>query len=386
MKRPLLCIAFGLLLGGQAFAPIRAVNQRLDVALHPSRATKGVVVAGRIAAIEPKKPADPARIWYWQKKSLQFQVSGVIHGDTALKGKSIELPLAAFAWPEEVVPQQKDVFCILVLRTESADRKTPYSITSVIPAHGRVFGPADSAEKAKRVLARELLAEIKDEKSPNRRRHLILQVSPILTREEAPALVPLLEGENIWLKRAALGALTHATGDEKYIRMVLEDVREFLKTTTRDDLVKGLEHGREYAPYPLLFRHYFFLRVGVTPEGNREASAYSPVFRLIADELEDHEWKRWSYGIYPLCFIGTGTKDDLKRLYDYYRSERVGQRKDILDRPYNRQLLLLGMSRILNLGLSNWSGPDFLKKEAGQHRKVRAALLKLGIIQNPDND
>ena len=388
MTRSVLSLAVTLLLASPAAAFIRVSNQPLDRSLYP-RYKDRAVIAGTITEVRVERPEDaaprgrPVIDPVPDPSFIKFHVDTVILGDKALKDAAIEFRTDSFDWPAELVPQVKDGYCILVIRLPGRPEKLP-SIYSVVPARRHEYPSASGNEEAQRILSRELVEQIKQENSPQRQWHLLLQVGPILTAADAPAVVPLLDAKNIWLKRAAVGGLARATRDPKYVQMVITDVREFLKTTKLGDEAEGLDPGARRSAYYLLLNHYFFLRTGWSEEGNAESAAYAEAFRLFARSLDKNESAQWLYGIKPLCIAGT--KDDLKLLYDYYCSDRLGPRRRILGNPSYRQALLMGISRILNLGLLNWQEKDFIEKEDEQHRQVREALLKLGVIQDADDD
>ncbi len=163
--------------------------------------------------------------------------------------------------------------------------------------------------------------------------------------------------------------------------MVKDDIRQFIEAVNPAEFIKDFEVGRSYVPYYLLFKHYFFLeRVDWAPSENQKNSAFLSLFRLISQSTKLSESIRWFQGYRSICRLGT--EDDLMLLYEYYQSEHRGERKQILDNDYYRQDLIMGMSRILNLNLSNWVIDQFKTKEAEQIQKIRHELVARGLIKN----
>jgi len=376
-----LCIVVCLAASSRAFAPISVANQRLDSMLHlpPWRSDK-VVLAGRITRTwrEQDTRADQ-RIGYPLGCFVEFHVVTAILGDKSLEGRDIRTKPTPFDWPRDLVPWQVDTFCILVVRP--ADERGEFSLGTVVPARRREYPRAENVQQARHIVAAELLAQLDGEKSVRTQEKLVLLAAPILPPEDAEPLVPLLESKDPGLRRAALAALVYARREPRYIQLAEDDLRQVLKTTNAGDLVE-VEHGVARDAFSLLFGHYFFLD-DASMEFDPQASSFLPLFRVVAGEERLNEGTRWSHGIRPLLMIGT--KEDLKRLWDYYQGERVEPRKQILENPGNRQRLLLGMSRILGNNrpdeLPFEDEKQFLDHEPALREKVRLQLIEAGILK-----
>jgi len=231
------------------------LNQRLDRALCPGRDPK-LVVAGEIVAKEVKRWEPPT--FPGADVKLGFRADGVILGKQGYRGQVRSIPATFFMWPQDLVAFKEGVFCILVLRHEWRNEGVRLGLSAVVPARRRSFKSVRNAEEAKRVLAGEILAELKAERSEQRQHQLLLQVAPILVRAEAPAIAPFLKSENLWVRRAALAGLIWATEEQEYLRLAAQDVQTFFTTTKRFDHIVGPDRGQK-AAYHFLFKHYHFL-------------------------------------------------------------------------------------------------------------------------------
>jgi hypothetical protein len=203
-----------------------------------------------------------------------------------------------------------------------------------------------------------------------------------LEKSESEALIPFLKSDDPWLRRAALAGLVFATKEMNYLSMAHQDIERFIKTTDASSTINDLDYGRAYAPYPLLFSHYFFLAVGWSREEDAAAPAYLALFRLVAHSKEVPEWVRWDQGVWPLCRCGT--REDAKFLYEYCHDREGKEKKEVFRFSSHRQEIIMAISRILNLDLPNWVEKDFLKKEQEQHRQISDALVKEGIINKQE--
>jgi hypothetical protein len=248
-------------LATQSLGYLRYSPQRLDHVICAKHDPK-LIVAGQI------QENNTTRNVYPPDTTLTFKVEGVILGEIGYVGQGLEIPAASIYWPQELVPFKKGIFCILVLRPPwqlSAD----YFISAVVSASAKPFEPVGDGGKAKRVLAKEILSELKEEKSPKRQRALMLQVAPILIREEAPALVPFLKSEDPWVRRAALAGLIYATEDDEYLMLAADDFQDFFATTERAARVDAFQDGGLHSPYWLFFNNYFFLEKRTWRWGSR---------------------------------------------------------------------------------------------------------------------
>ena len=253
------------LLAAKASAYMMALNEQLDHAIY-SRHDPKLIVAGHIAATDIR-PRPPVVEDYPADVSFRFTVTTVILGQQTYKGQTLVIPATAFHWPAGLLAFREGVRCALVLRTDWGDKRDGYYLCSVVPLSKETLRTAKDGEDAKRILAAELLLELKNETSANRQRHLILQVSPILQKAESKALVPFLKSHDTWLRRAAIAGLTCATKETKYLTMAHQDIEQFIKTTGAFSTIKDLDGGRgDYVLYPLLFSHYSFLSVGWSRE------------------------------------------------------------------------------------------------------------------------
>jgi hypothetical protein len=341
------------------------VNGRLDQALRESNL---VVVAG---VITPTLQAEKKLVLGGGGVSATLRVNHVLLGDQNLKGEDIVFQNQSLDWPHELVTYEPGAYCILFLRgsDKPVNAKNAFWIRSVVPAADRDLPKTKDAAEVRTLIVNQIVKEIKATKLPNRQRHLIVQVAPIMNAEESKVLVPFLDTKEDWLKRAALAGLTYITREEKYIKLATEDVDDFLKNVDPNVGFKGLEDGITFGAYPLFFRHYFFLQ---DPSREEEANQafFLPLFRAVARNYNE-EWRHTfiKSGIAPLCRLGT--KEDLSILYRFHDNRNVGI----------RQQVIAGISRILKLGLDcRYSDDDFHKVEKEYQHKVRDALKGEGIL------
>ncbi|RPI21195.1 MAG: hypothetical protein EHM61_25370 [Acidobacteria bacterium] len=367
------CAAVAVL-GGEASAYETTGNQRLDRAIYSGHDPK-LIVAGHIVG-KDVRPRGPTVDGYpLEYVSFRFKVTTVILGHQTYRGQTLVIPATSFEWPTELLAFQEGVPCALVLRTDWGDKRDGYYLDSVVPVSNETLSTAKDGEEAKRILAAELLVELKNETSASRQRHLILQVSPILQKAESEALVPFLKTEDIWLCRAALAGLIGATKQTNYLTMAHQDIEQFIKTT---GMINDPDGRQGNAPYPFLFSHYFFLEVGWSREEDEAAAAYLPLFRLTAHSIDIPEQVRWEHGVKPLCRLGA--IEDARFLYEYCRDRGTKDKAEIFRFSSHRQDVIIGISRILGINLPNWMESDFLKQEREQHRQISAALIREGII------
>jgi hypothetical protein len=363
---PVLALVLVLSQALPAQGRIFSVNGRLDGQL---RASKLIVVAG---VITPTPNAEEKLVLDGGGVSATLRVSHVLLGDPKLKGEDIVFQDQSFEWPNELVKYEPGAYCILFLgRSDEQEAKNPFWIRCVAPAADRDLPKTKDAAELRSLLVKQIVKAIKATKLPNRQRHLILHVAPIMNAEESKDLLPFLDSKEDWLKRAALAGLTYITREEKYIKLATKDVDEFLKNVNPDVGFKGLEEGVSFAPYPLLFRHYFFLESAQGDEERSAQAAFLPLFRAVARNYNE-AWRHtfMECGIEPLCRLGT--TEDLATLYQFHDNKDVGVRKQVL----------AGISRILKLkGLDyNYSDDDFHKVEKECQQKVRDALEREGIL------
>ena len=228
-----------------------------------------------------------------------------------------------------------------------------------------------------RLLARDLMEGLQKcgEEDRERKRMLLLTVGPILTAAEAAPLEQMLLVEDPWLRRAARGAWIHATKDPDAMEVAAKDIASFLDAHADRKTIKHPDGTTGYAPYPLLFDHYFFLELGWSSEEDRAAVAYRNLFRLVGEHARHAPYERWSRSIRPLCRAG-GMKD-IPLLQEEYRSRQNGVGRAV----HERQQILLGMGRILGLELSAWVMDQFPDHEPEQYARVRAALKERGVLK-----
>ena len=365
-----------LMMAPLANADITVRNMRLDHALYPKHDPK-LVVAGRVTAFKVPAGAETKdvsiRIGGIAGMEMTFHVDGVLFGE--FKGDTLDLSVSSFEWPTVLVPREAGAYCILVL-DQRADNTW---LCTVVPAKAGKFERAKDYAALRAMLADQILAQLAAEKNLVRQLYLIEQAGPILEKERAKDVEPFLESKDVWVRRAALGAVTWATMDPKRIEEMDRDLAAFLGGDLHE-LVRGIEPGIARAPLPLLMEAYFPLECAWSPEEDSRKGPLLPLFRRIANDTRADAWTRWTYGISPMCQLGTS--EDAAILWDWYTTKDAVLRKEVLDQlPYHRQALLMGLSRMFNLKLSNWVVEEFLSKEKEQAEIVRKALAEHSVIK-----
>jgi hypothetical protein len=241
-----LSVALLFMFPGLASARVSTSNLRLDHALWPAHDPK-VIVAGEIS------PGD-------KDEELRFRVEGVILGAESYRGQSLRIPVGSFLWPKTLVPPEKGVFCILVLRPWTVNKGYDWYLYAVVPGRKKDYPRAGDTLAARAVLAEELLAQLKAEKSAARQRVLLLQLAPILAKDKAKVVEEFLKSSDAWVRRSALAALVYATEEPKYLEAAATDVQAYFAQTKDKEWVDALEGGGRAHPKTLLLEHYFFLR------------------------------------------------------------------------------------------------------------------------------
>lgn len=285
MGKLITCLSLCLLVNGSAFAGIgyRNIsyrNERLDHALYPKHSPK-LVIAGEIQAIK-------GRMYY--DRELSFDVEEVILGDPALAHTSVTVPTAAFAWPEDLVRHAAGSYCILVL-----DGKRLAAVAPAARGHRRV---ATDQIGALRILEEGIINVLRAETSANRQRAMLLQLAPILRRENASSVTPFLKAEDLWVRRAALAALIYATEDDEYASLAAADIKGFFADESVTECWKRQKRLLEACEAAGKFtENYFFLESRSWRRGSRwdeeEAGKHLRIWRSILStgEIPDESAK-----------------------------------------------------------------------------------------------
>ena len=124
----------------------------------------------------------------------------------------------------------------------------------------KVAEAAGDVKAVRRLLATEILDELKHETSLQRQRSLIIQLSSIVSREECTELMPFIKSKNECVSRSALAAVAYSTKDDKHVRMAADDINGFFKHTKPRPLILDPALGTgECAPYSHFFDSYWYL-------------------------------------------------------------------------------------------------------------------------------
>jgi hypothetical protein len=228
-----------------AAADIWGFHPRLDHALWPDHDQK-LVLAGEIFSVT-------------SKREFRFRVAGVILGADSYRGRILTIGTSVI-WPETLTPFQKGTFCILLVRPSKGMLSEEYHLSAVVPGQVRDYPRAADCVEARAVLADELLAQLKAEKSVKRQRAMLLQLAPILVKDKAESVEGFLSSADPWVRRSALVALVYATEDSRFLEAAAKDVQTYFSETKEIEQVESFERGgRQVSPQSLLLEHYFFL-------------------------------------------------------------------------------------------------------------------------------
>jgi hypothetical protein len=381
MSRPALLVLAAFLVltlaGPSALALETVPNARIDRALYPKHDSQ-LVVVGKILTITPKANARDVAVIDGIDPSfdMTFQIDTVLFG--SVKDKTLAVHAASFDWPTPLLDQKVGTYCILILR----DHEKAEYLETVIPAKPGDYKPAKDYAALTPVIAEQILAQLGEEKKPLRQWYLLRQVGPILGKEQVQAVEPFLDSKDAWVRRAALAAATWATMDAKRIAAVQKDVDEFVSARKPDvnkDLVYDLDSGMGYAPMPLFFSVYFFLDTAWSNEEGALKVPLLPVFRQIAADTRLHPYDRWAHGYAPLC--RSGTIDDARTLWECYSTKDEDFRKEAFQFDANRQAILMALSRMYDLKLSNLVGEHFTTEEPKQAAIIRRTLIDRKVIR-----
>jgi hypothetical protein len=276
LSKLITCLAICFLVSANAFAETSYENQRLDHVLYPKHPPK-LVVAGEIKEIKGRMYND---------RELSFEVENVILGDPTLVHTSINVRTAAFNWPEDLVRQAVDSFCVLIL-----DGKMLHAVVPAAKGDCRVA--ADQVE-AVHILEEGIINVLRSETSVGGQSAMLVQLAPILRRENAASVYPYLKAESLWVRRAALAALIYATEDAGYIRLAAADIKAFFADESITACLKKQRRAwRACAPAGKFMKNYFFLESRSWRWGSRwdeeEADKHLRIWRAIlsTDEISD---------------------------------------------------------------------------------------------------
>jgi hypothetical protein len=224
MYKRIAVMVIWLIISVNAIADISHKSRRLDHALYPLHPPK-LVIAGEIKEVKEGP--------YPRDRELSFEIERVILGDQSMAHTEVIVPISAFEWPEVLVPRSSGTYCILVLDTHRF-------LYSVVPSsRGRPRTAADQAD-ALYVLEEELLQALGSETSPRRQSAILLQLAPILRSDNIATVIPFVEAEDPWVRRAALAALIYAAEQPNYIRLAAEDLKNLFadKSSTFEKFIE----------------------------------------------------------------------------------------------------------------------------------------------------
>jgi hypothetical protein len=257
-------------------------NSPLDHALYPEHDPK-LVVAGVMGHSE-------------KEGVICFQVKSVILGNNSFQGQSLKITARSFLWPTGLVSSEEGTSCILVLRPWDVKGDEEWYLYTVVPGRKKDYPRARDSLAARAVLADELLAQLETEKSKNRQRWLLQQLTPVLARENANAVKGFLKSRDPWVRRSALAALVYATEEGKYLEALARDVQSYFAKTKDVKWVDGLDPGVRMHPKTLLLEHYFFLDRTTWTWGTRwderEADKHLRILNGMLDKGIIEEWVR----------------------------------------------------------------------------------------------
>ena len=377
---PLLLLPFLAAPAGASY--ITVANQRIDRALYREHGPREVL-AGRIEAVRERE--DGPGKGYGFHRDFDVRVEGVVLGTANRKGTLLRLTAAHFDWPSVLVPLEVGAKLILIVRPEEGEEGGDAQVLTVVPTARTVFEPVADRDAAKRVLADVLCRELRVETKPKRLRMLILLAGPVLEKGDAKYVAPFLEAKEAWLRRAALAVLAYQAGGP-YLDLAVEDLRTFLRTiphdaAIREPIVQVHEGNSAYAPYPLLFDHYFFLVTNWSEEEAQTVKRVLPLARVVANELKGAERQRWTHGVACLCRVGEPQDADL--LWAYLQDLLENEKHEFHGDARARSSLIDGLSRMLDIENASYLAQDapregsprtYVHGEPEQIERIRKAM------------
>jgi hypothetical protein len=349
-----IAIAFILALPAHAYIYMVAGVQRLSTSLTAARVVYGVI--NHVASSKPEPPTmdgpGPATTATFHvervlmdHRSLNRDYSSVQFKPETPNEIQIVYHPDLEDWPSILVPVKEGQHCILVCGPAG-------EVRTALPARAAIEQASDLDEvKLKHLLADVMSKQLLHEANPDRQQRIIACIADVVSPSEAVAiLAPLLKANDAKVRRAALAGLAYATSDPKYIKQAVVDIGAALKT---------IGNPTAFSPQrQQLFQCYFYLNS--YGYGDREDGAkltpLLPLYRLLLDNGD------LDRGLGPISLFGS--KDDLERLYRYHNHHETRY----------RQMVISGISRILNLGLPNYTEPDFLAHEAEFQWWVKEAI------------
>ena len=266
MTRPCLSIAVILIVCNRSTAFVMFPMRQLHRALDPSQEVP-LVVAGEISQIKVKKP-EP-NVMALDNVTFRFEIDSVLLGPKSFQHQTLNIDATSYIWPESLVPLRERSFCIFVLDKRGLERPIPL-IMAIVPAQKRAYATEVGVLEVQQVLAEQILAQLRLEKSEQRQRDLLLQVAPILKKEQANAVEQFSRSKNPWVKRAALACLIYATVDRQYLKLAAQDVQNFVDESRNAELIADIGPVKKNSPPRTLFnKHYFFLDKQTWTRGQR---------------------------------------------------------------------------------------------------------------------
>ncbi len=245
-------------------------------------------------------------------------------------------------WPNDLVPVCEGQHCILVCGPAGEVR------TAIPASSGLVAETGGDVTKTRRILAAEISTQLSAQKESNKQCKLIAQFSEIAEPQEAiKTLNPVLQSRDAWSRRTALAGLAYATGETNYVNLAAEDVRSWLRMNNGFNGPDGYK----------FLQCYFYLTPDYYEEESLKLTRLLPIYRMVVDSNGDLD-----HGLNQLASFGT--QDDLQRLFRFHDQKETRK----------RQCVIRGISRILDLGLPNYTEPDFLAHEPEFQRWVKQAV------------
>ena len=199
-----------------------------------------------------------------------------------------------------------------------------------------------------------------------------MQVGPIVSREKARQLAGRLNHPDVWVRRAALGALVYATAETRYLKLAEQDILDFLHTTTPNDTIDGPRPGYRPSAYWALGLCYPCFSFPLGDYQVDRHRPFLPLYRAVAGIGFSRTTCGFELGTRPICQVGDAA--DARLLWDRLSDEPARARQGDTVDPDERRMLLNGLARILDIPFRPWASQDDLVEQ------IRSALIARGTI------
>lgn len=319
-----------------------------------------VVVVAKMKSLSKKQKRYVDRF-----RKFKIKIIRVVKGNP----KNVPRSLSVFThvWPYDLeLPLESGAQAFFVLRkTQEKGYIIEPHKRAIIPVVTKNLPEKITQENLFAVMVDNLLLSLSSAEFQFTKAQILRLIADICPEEKLNIFVPYLKSKDIWVRRAALGALIKLSPKPRYLEAAKKDFADFLGSA-----VKYIEtpYGGKTPATRLFFDMYQDVKWAARYPVLNRCKTYLPLYRIVVDNCQEQN-VRESIGLRGLTRVGT--KEDLLRIYSFHNNKN----------PYGRQEALMTISKILNLKLRGLVYNQFLEKEAEQQKIVHDALIKEGLIE-----